>query len=157
MQNLDPRNPRFRSVQYGHLTLGQHRYYLSIQGRGRNGAALVWINDFDTGDHVRRSRDACAQSSIGAPLERKARGRRYASRAKLRRGHVTPSLKLELHFVEPALPSVGAVQQLIVRALLDQPAVVDHEQARGAAQGGEPVRDREHGPPPRSSGASGRP
>ena len=43
-------------------------------------------------------------------------------------------------------PCIGAAgrQQLRVAALLDDPALVEHDQAIEARDGGEPMRDRDH-------------
>src|SRR6266511_504708 len=49
----------------------------------------------------------------------------------------------ELQLIEPPIRPQTA-QQVLMRALVDDPAMLQHDNAVGAAHGGEPVRNDEH-------------
>src|SRR6266700_628968 len=88
------------------------------------------------------------QRAVGPPLEAQrlppSGGGRFAQG---QRHGTSFLLELQLQLVQmPVLP-FRFRQQFGVRAVLDQPAVLDHEQPRRLAERREPVRDREHGPP----------
>src|SRR4051794_26616022 len=64
--------------------------------------------------------------------------------ASLRRLHPCINKATGLSMPERSVVSIRA-QELLVRALLDNAAMVEHDQAIHPGDGREPVRDRDHG------------
>src|SRR3989454_11004032 len=65
------------------------------------------------------------------------------------RAVIEPPFSLELHLqlVQVSILPVWFREQLCMRPVFHQPALLDHEQPRRLAQRRQPVRNREHGPP----------